>query len=204
MPTRSLEHQAKHKQMIHALGRFQERIDKLAEMTHINDEAYLQLSNESCDMYNTINTIFQEIMDLKDIYEETIMNNVWTQANHPDKYHERQARTRQSKMNNPNYELCECGDWISKFNGSRGGLRRLNPRAMINHRQTEKCMSARARIKWNDPNKCKVCNIPTLKLDKYLNLNSHINYMANQEQKKLEGKEALRRLLIRRRLGILK
>ena len=71
---------------------------------------------------------------------------------------------------------------------------------MIEHQKTEKCMSNRARIRWNDTDKCKLCKVPGMKIDKFLHLNSHINSMANEEQPKLSGREALRMLLIRRRI----
>ena len=199
---RKLENQAKHKQMLHALGKFQEKIESMAELTHINEEAYLQLCNGNMELYNTINKLFKEIIEMKEMYETTIMNNTWTRSYTDVNYHSRQAKTRSYKINNPDYQLCPCGDWISKYSHRvrRNGTRRLNPRAMIEHQKTEKCMSNRARIRWNDTDKCKLCKVPGMKIDKFLHLNSHINSMANEEQPKLSGREALRMLLIRRRI----
>jgi len=184
--SRKLENQAKHKQMLAALHGFQEKIDEVAGNQLMNDEGYRQLCETNRDLFLKFKSLFDEIIQMKTYWNEMILNNVWTQQYTQADYHEDQKKTREFKINNPNYHLCPCGDWISKYGKKRtDGTRRYNPRAMMKHQKREKCMSNRARLKWEADNKVKLSKV--IKIDTYLLMNSHINQMANGKKNKNNG-----------------
>ena len=196
--SRKLENQAKHKQMLHALHQFQDKIDTLSTTDLIKDEAYIQLCNTNAELFEKFKTLFEEINTMKQLYMDTIVNNVWTTSYTGINYHSRQQQTREYKINNPDYELCPCGDWICKRRNYKGNWK-SNPRAMVSHQKTEKCMSNRARIKWKTDKKMKIHKVITI--DTYLLLNSFFNTLSNQEQYKLQYKYALCILVRRRRIN---
>jgi len=192
---RKLENQAKHKQMLHALHKFQDKIDGLATDDLIKSEAYIQLSASNKDLFDEFKYLFDEIISMKTAWAE-LMGNPWIAQYEDVNYHKRQHTTREHKVNNPNYTPCPCGDWISKYRYNLDGVKIYNPRCMIDHTKTEKCMSNRARLKWEALSKCKLSKI--IKIDKYLLLNSHINHMYHDESPKLFNVNLLR-MLVRRR-----
>tara|TARA_E500000318_G_scaffold14447_1_gene14050 strand:- start:1728 stop:2372 length:645 start_codon:yes stop_codon:yes gene_type:complete len=178
---RKLENQAKHKQMLAALHNFQEKIDEVASNELMNDEGYRQLCETNKELFNKFKTLFDEITTMKQLWLDTIVNNAWTTQYTQGDYHADQRKTREYKINNPDYQLCPCGDWISKYrvrtNSAGETIRSKDPRAMIDHQKREKCMSNRARLKWEADKKVKLSKV--IKIDTYLLMNSHINQMAN-------------------------
>jgi hypothetical protein len=196
---RKLENQARHKQMLVALAKFQEKLDDLAGNDLMKDEAYVQLCNQNKELYDKFKTMFDEIVYMKNLYHETIINNPWVVQYTQGDYHRDQQRTREYKINHPDYQLCPCGDWISKFRINGTGIRRINPKSMIDHQKREKCMSNRARIKWKTLDKMSLHNV--ISFDKYLLMNSHMNRMCHNEQPKLIYKDKLSMLVRRRRIN---
>tara|TARA_R110000824_G_scaffold9011_2_gene40736 strand:+ start:1977 stop:2588 length:612 start_codon:yes stop_codon:yes gene_type:complete len=195
---RLLENQAKHKQMIDALHKFQEKLDGLAVDDLINSEAYRQLCNGNKDLFEEFKSIFDEIMVMKLMYQQNILGNVWVQQYNNANYHQRQVKTREYKMNCPGYKRCECGDWISMYRKDKD-KKRPTEKMFITHQKTEKCMSNRARLKWEAQKKVKLSKV--VKIDTYLLLNSHINHKANDSEKHVEQERlvTLAELVRRRR-----
>jgi len=175
--SRKLENQAKHKQMLNALHGFQDKLDEVAGNELMNDEGYRQLCETNKELFNKFKSLFDEINAMKDYWNSQIVNNVWTQQYTSSDYHADQRKTREYKINNPNYQLCPCGDWISKYRINSSGTKKYNPKAMLEHQKREKCMSNRARLKWEADKKVKLSKV--IKIDTYLLMNSHINQMAN-------------------------
>ena len=183
--SRKLENQAKHKQMLNALHGFQAKIDEVAGNDLMNDEGYRQLCETNKELFNKFKSLFEEINAMKEYWNSQIVNNVWTQQYTSSDYHATQRKTREYKINNPDYALCPCGDWISKYRVNGSGRKRYNPKAMLEHQKREKCMSNRARLKWEADNKVKLSKV--IKIDTYLLMNSHINQMANGNKNKNNG-----------------
>ena len=198
---RKIENQAKHKQMLNALHNFQDKIDSLSTTELIKDEAYIQLCNTNKELFEKFKCLFDEITEMKELYMDSIVNNVWTTSYTDANYHSRQLRTREYKMNSPSYVLCPCGDRICKDKKTRAGLFKFNPKAMITHQKTEKCMSNRARIKWKTDKKMKIHKV--ISIDTYLLMNSFMNKLYNEEQIKLSYKYSLCIMVRRRRINML-
>jgi hypothetical protein len=187
--TRKLENQAKHKQMLAALHNFQDKIDEIAGNDLMNDEGYRQLCETNKELFHKFKTLFDEITSMKQMWTDTIVNNVWTTQYTQTDYHANQTKTRGHKINNPDYQLCECGDWISKYrvyvNSAGQHTRRRDPRSMIDHKKREKHVSNCARLKWEADKKVKLSKV--IKIDTYLLLNSHINRVSNGRTHKHNG-----------------
>ena len=188
--------------MLHAIHQFQGKLDSLAiDDQLINTEAYRQLSNNNKELYDTFKGLFESIIAMKTLYEQSIMNNTWVQQYEDANYHKRQHRKREQKINAEGYTRCPCGDWIChrQVKATKGKPRTWK-NALAQHQQTEKCMSNRARLKWEAQKKVQLSK--GIKVDTYLLLNSHIHRKVNDYKKKKEvsAHYALSLVMRRRRI----
>tara|TARA_R110000824_G_scaffold251941_1_gene440560 strand:+ start:131 stop:730 length:600 start_codon:yes stop_codon:yes gene_type:complete len=161
------------KQVIKLLNNLQEKIEVFSDEGQetrtgvINEGAYLELSNMNMNLFRMVKGIEDENISLRGqlaYYKnmvDLIKKSDWflKHTNDPD-YQKRQVKNRQYKMDNPNYRLCECGDWMCK--------RKIYWTA---HRKTEKCNSNRMRIRYE---RGKFKHLPPL--DVLLTLDSHIHF----------------------------
>lgn len=190
------------KQVIKLLSNLQEKIEVFSDEGQetrtgvINEGAYLELSNMNMGLFNLVKGIEDENIRLKGelaYYKNMVFllkKSDWylKHTNDPN-YHKRQVATRQQKIGNPKYRLCDCGDWLCK--------RRIYWDA---HRKTEKCNSNRMRIRYE---RGKFKNLP--RLDVLLMLDSHLHF--KDENGSLHRRVALNSLAFkykenRRRLGL--
>jgi hypothetical protein len=199
--TRKLENQAKHKQMLHAIHQFQGKLDSLAiDDQLLNTEAYRQLCISNKKLFDTFKDLFDSIIAMKTLYEQSIMNNAWVSQYEDPNYHKRQHRKREQKIDADGYKKCPCGDWICEKQNNKKGKARFWKNAMVQHQQTEKCMSNRARLKWEAEKKVKLSKV--IGVDTYLLLNSHIHRKVHHGAKyqEVQSKHVLSMLVLRRKI----
>ena len=190
------------KQVIKLINNLQEKIEVFSDEAQetrtgvINEGAYLELSNMNMNLFRMVKGIEDENIRLKlevSYYKNMVFllkKSDWylKHTNDPN-YHKRQVATRQQKINNDRYRLCDCGDWMSKTKSYWNA-----------HRKTEKCNSNRMRIRYE---RGKFAKLPTL--DILLMLDSHLHF--KEDNGYLDRRVALNSLAFkykenRRRLGL--
>jgi hypothetical protein len=128
--------QAKHKELLDNMGVVQEKLEDLADLSYINDEALRVLSNTNMELYNKLKKMFADIENVKNVYTNTIYESRWSQQYLDPNYQRKSAKKKEHKINDPWYKKCSCGDWISIREDRFWG----------NHQKTEKHKSSLLRI----------------------------------------------------------
>jgi len=197
MPRESME-----KKVINIINRCQGFIDDMVignggEPVVIDDNTYLTMCNDNLEMNRILPQLFHHIKRLEQ--ENLILRQGITQLQKSDwylkntndpTYTKRQFITREGKIDNNRFRMCQCGDWISKI-----------PTYWEQHRKTEKCNSNRLRIRF-EKDKFKFC-VHGLGLDRLLMLDAHLRVKIDtgEEHKQVKGCIALENLILKWKLN---
>ena len=159
MPSKSQE-----KEMLRIIHNLQEKVEKLSGMfgehAHMDNQAFMELSNYNAQMYNEIMTIFQEIYSIKQTQ--------WY-LNYTDdpNYQKRQVLRRQEKIGRDGYKLCLCGEWLRDID-----------RTFEDHQKRNCCVSGLMRKKYDTSNFKKS---GVIELDRLLLLNNHMEMYRSKD-----------------------
>tara|TARA_R100000697_G_scaffold22143_1_gene29663 strand:+ start:22160 stop:22885 length:726 start_codon:yes stop_codon:yes gene_type:complete len=173
---------AKDKEVLQNIFKFNETLEKLVESSHMNEESYRQLAEQTQGQYNAITELLEhqkylekKIALLRENYMKTIVESNWVQQYNPQTLKKAQAKKRMRKWEAHEWDInqykCECGDFICK---SKDGVKK--------HLRTDKHISGVQRIKWEKNGKLK----KVAPLEQCLVLNSHLHYIhvSPKKQKK--------------------
>lgn len=177
---------AKHKEILQNIYKFNEKMEDLAEASHLNDEAYRQLSLMNMSQYKQVKDHMEylqnQIDTMKELYQKSIVGSGWVQQYHPQTLKKQQAEKRMRKwishdeVRDHNQFKCECGDFISD---KADGVKK--------HKKTDKHISGVQRIMWEKNGKLQ----KVAPLELCLALNSHLHYItvSPDKQKKYINKK---------------
>jgi len=130
---------AKHKELLSGISECQNAIDDMCGNNGIgaiiNDEAYRQLANTNQALYQRVQALIEDVKNMKVVYEREIIMSRWRRDYVDEAYRLEMARERERKLQDTSKVTCECGDRLAKS-------------YIYTHKKTDKCASARLRLKW--------------------------------------------------------